>query len=81
MFEDDCPDQHLASYTFHGMLRLFLYREITGQSYRTLAWYQELVDVLGLERIPNESVLSRTWHNHDDSVRECIVTAAHYVVR
>nr|WP_254274485.1 hypothetical protein [Halomicroarcula marina] len=61
--EDGYPEWHPAPYPFHGMLRLFLYREITGQSYRSLTQYAELVEVFGIERIPDESVLSRTWRN------------------
>ncbi|WP_254280652.1 transposase [Haloarcula marina] len=80
--EDGYPEWHPAPYLFHGMLRLFLYREITGQSYRSLTQYPELADVFGLERIPDESVLSRTWRNRfDDGIREFVTTAAHYVVR
>lgn len=80
--EDGYPKWHPAPYSFHGMLRLFLYRELTGQSYRELAQYPELASVFGLKRIPDESVLSRTWRNRfDDAVREFITTAAHYVVR
>ncbi|QIO25360.1 transposase [Haloarcula sp. JP-L23] len=80
--EDGYPEWHPAPYSFHGMLRLFLYREITGQSYRSLTQYPELAEVFGLERIPDESVLSRTWRNRfDDGVREFVTTAAHYVVR
>ncbi|MFY4814918.1 transposase [Haloarcula sp. AONF1] len=68
--------------TGSGMLRLFLYREITGQSYRTLAQYPEIANVFGLERVPDESVLSRAWRNRfDDAVREFVTTAAHYVVK
>ncbi|WEL27444.1 transposase [Haloferax volcanii] len=79
---DRYPDWHPAPYSFPGMVRLFLYREITGESYRTLAQYPELADAFGLKRIPVESVLSRTWrHRFDDASREFITTAAHYVVR
>jgi len=81
-FEDGYPEWHPAPYSFHGMLRLFLYRELTGQSYRELAQYPELAAVFGLERIPDESVLSRTWRNRfDDHIREFITTAAHFVVK
>lgn len=79
---DSYPDWHPAPYSFHGMLRLFLYREITGQSYRSLAQYPEISDTFSLERVPDESVLSRTWRNRfDDAVREFVTTAAHYVVK
>jgi hypothetical protein len=64
------------------MVRLFLYREITGESYRTLGQYPELAGVFGLKRIPGESVLSRVWrYRFDEGVREFITTAAHYVVK
>jgi len=42
--EDGYPDWHPAPDSFDGMLRLFIYREITGDSYRTLETYQELAD-------------------------------------
>ena len=68
--EDGYPEWHPAPYSFHGMLKLFLYREVTGDSYRTLTRHPELADVFGLKRIPDESVLSRTWRNRfDDDVR------------
>jgi hypothetical protein len=80
--EDGYPDWHPAPYSFDGVLRLFLYREITGQSYRTLEQYPELAEVFGLETIPDESVLSRTWRKRfNDSVREFVQIAAHFVVK
>ena len=80
--DDGYPSWHPAPYSFHGMLRLFLYREITGQSYRELATYPELAEMFGLERIPGEPVLSRTWRKRfDEDVREFITTGAHYVVK
>lgn len=64
------------------MVRLFLYRELTGESYRSLSKYPELADVFGIEKIPNESVLSRTWRNRfDEATRGFVTTAAHYVVK
>ena len=64
------------------MVRLFLYRELTGESYRALTTYPELADVFGLETIPDESVLSRTWRTRfDDATRESVTIAAHYVVK
>ena len=80
--EDGYPDWHPAPHSFEGMLRLFMYREITGDSYRTLAQYQELAEPFGLDHVPNESVLSRTWRNRfDDGVREYVTVAAHFVVK
>jgi len=80
--DDRYPDWHPAPYSFQGMIRLFLYREITGESYRQLTQYPELADAFGLERMPDESVLSRTWWRRFDEVsREFITTAGHYVVR
>ena len=71
--DDAYPDWHPAPDSFSGMLRLFIYREITGESYRTVAKYQELAEPFGLEHIPDESVLSRTWRNRfNDSVREFV---------
>lgn len=58
--EDDYPEWHPAPYSFHGMLRLFSYLEVTGDSYRSLTRHPKLDDVFGLKRIPDESVLSRT---------------------
>lgn len=52
---------HPALHLFDGMLRLFLYREITGCSYRDLTRYPELADAFGLDSIPDVSVLSRAW--------------------
>jgi hypothetical protein len=57
---DGYPDWHPAPHSFEGMLRLFLYRELTGESYRRLTKYPELADVFSLGKIPDESVLSRT---------------------
>lgn len=80
--DDGYPDWHPAPYSFHGMLILFLYREITGHSYRTLAQYPDLSDMFGLLSIPDESVLSRTWRKRfDEAAREFITTAAHFLVK
>ena len=80
--EDSYPDWHPAPYSFDGMIRLFLYQEITGTSYRQLETYPELAAAIGLEKTPDESVLSRTWRNRfTDGVQEFITTAAHYVVK
>jgi hypothetical protein len=79
---DAYPDWHPAPDSFSGMLRLFVYREITGESYRALAQYQELAEPFGLDHIPDESVLSRTWRNRfDDGVREFVQITAHFVVK
>ena len=80
--EDGYPVWHPAPDLFQGMLRLFIYREITGDSYRTLETYQELAEPFGLDHVPDESVLSRTWRKRfDDGVREYVTVAAHYVVK
>ncbi|WP_158055709.1 transposase [Halorussus halophilus] len=80
--DDSYPEWHPAPDSFLGMIRLFIYREITGDSYRTLAQYQELADAFGLDHVPDESVLSRTWRNRfDGDVREFVTTAAHFVVK
>jgi len=80
--EDSYPDWHPAPDLFQGMVRLFIYREITGDSYRTLETYQELAEPFGLEHIPDESVLSRTWRKRfDDGVHEYVTVAAHFVVK
>ncbi|GAD52684.1 LOW QUALITY PROTEIN: hypotheical protein [Halarchaeum acidiphilum MH1-52-1] len=64
------------------MVQLFIYREVTGDSYRTLETYQELAEPFELDHVPDESVLSRTWHNRfDDGVREYVTVAAHFVVK
>jgi len=79
--EDGYPDWHPAPDSFRGMLRLFIYQEITGDSYRTLETYQELAEPFELDHVPDESVLSRTWRNRfDDGVREYVTVAAHFVV-
>lgn len=60
------------------MVKLFYYREITGESYRSLTCQQELADLFGLEKIPDESVLSRTWRNRfDDAGRAFVINGAH----
>jgi len=64
--EDDYPDWHPAPDSFEGMLRLFIYREITDDSYRTLETYQELADLFELVHVPDESVFSQTWRNRFD---------------
>lgn len=80
--DDGYPDWHPASDSFEGALRLFLYREITGDSYRTLETYQELADPFGLDHVPDEAALSRTWRNRfDDGIREYVAVAAHFVVK
>jgi hypothetical protein len=80
--EDGYPNWHPAPDSFDGMLRLFIYREITGDSYRTLETYQELAEPFGLNHIPDESVLSRTWRNRfDDGVHEYVTVAARFVVK
>jgi len=82
LLDDAYPEWHPAPYSFTGMVRLFLYRELTGESYRGLTKYPELANVFGLEKIPDASVLSRAWRNRfDDDTREFVTTAAHYVVK
>lgn len=82
MLNDGYPNWHPAPYSFRPMLRLFLYREITGHSYRALTRYPELAEIFGLDRIPDESVLSRTWRKRFDAgVREFLTTAAHFLVK
>ncbi len=62
------------------MVRLLIYREATGTSYRALARSQELAEPLDLEHIPDESVLSRTWRKRfDDGVREFVRVAPNFV--
>ena len=47
-----------------------------------MARYQELAEPLGLDRVPDESVLSRTWRKRfDDGIREFVQIAAHFVVK
>lgn len=82
LLNDGYPEWHPAPHPFEGMVRLFLYREFTGESYRALTEYPELAEVFGLEKIPDESVLSRTWRNRFDGATRRFVTAvAHYVVK
>ncbi|WP_222913223.1 transposase [Natrinema sp. SYSU A 869] len=82
VLDDGYPEWHPAPHSFEGMVRLFLYRELTGESYRTLTTYPELADAFRLEKVPDESVLSRTWRNRfDDATRTFVTTAAHYVVK
>jgi hypothetical protein len=80
--DDGYPEWYPAPYPFLGMVRLLIYRETTGTSYRALARYQELAEPLDLEHIPDESVLSRTWRKRsDDGVREFVQVAPHFVVK
>lgn len=80
--DDSYPEWHPAPDSFLGMVRLLIYREITGESYRALARYQELAEPFELDHIPDESVLSRTWRNRfDDDVREFVRSASHFVVK
>ncbi|WP_152418516.1 transposase [Haloarcula amylolytica] len=82
ILDDAYPEWHPASHSFLGMVRLLIYREITGDSYRAVARYQELAEVFDLDHIPDESVLSRTWRKRfDDGVREFVQIAAHFVVK
>jgi hypothetical protein len=79
---DGYPEWHPAPHPFLGMVRLLIYREATGESYRALARYQELAEPLDLEHIPDESVLSRTWRKRfDEGVQEFIQVAAHFVIK
>ena len=80
--EDRYPEWHPASYPFLGMLKLFIYREITGNSYHKLSKHQKLISAVGLNRTPDVSVLSRTWRNRfDDATREFIKRGAHLLVK
>jgi len=82
LLNDGYPEWHPAPYSFLGMVRLLIYREITGDSFRELARYQELAEPLDLNHVPGESVLSRAWRKRfDDGVREFVQTAAHFVVK
>lgn len=80
--EDPYPDWHPASYPFEEILRLFLYRELTGKSYESISESSELAAELGLDSMPDPSVLSRTWRDRfDEATREFVETAAHYAVK
>ncbi|QCJ46401.1 transposase [Haloprofundus sp. MHR1] len=82
ILKDGYPEWHPAPYPFEGMLKLFFYREITGCSYRELTQYQELASAFGLRRIPDESVLSRTWRKRfDRATREFVRRGAHLLVK
>ena len=79
---DDYPEWHPAPHSFPGMVRLLIYREITGESYRGLSQYQEFAELFDLKVVPEESVLSRTWRKRfTDGVREFVRIAAHFVVK
>ncbi|WP_152420047.1 transposase [Haloferax prahovense] len=80
--EDNYLEWHPSSYPFHGMLKLFFYREVTGDSYRELSNHHELASACGLDRIPDKSALSRTWRNRfDDATREFVKRGAHLLVK
>ena len=40
--EDGYPEWHPTPYSLHGMPKLFVYLEVTGDSYRSLARHPEL---------------------------------------
>ena len=64
------------------MLRLFLYRELTGKSYESISESSELAAELGLDSMPDPSVLSRTWRDRfDEATREFVETAARYAAK
>lgn len=80
--EDSYPDWHPAPHPFEQMVRLFLYRELTGESYGDLADSSELATELDFDSIPDPSVLSRTWRDRfDEGVREFVERAAHHAVK
>ena len=80
--EDEYPEWHPNSHSFQGMLKLFLYREISGWSYRRISRHPELAEVFGLENIPSESAMSRTWENRfNETTQEFITAAAHRLIR
>jgi len=71
--EDGYPEWHPTPYPFHGMLKLFLYLEVTGDRYQSLVRHSELVGVFRIGRIPDKSNFLETWRNRfDDDVRGCI---------
>nr|WP_211250897.1 hypothetical protein [Haladaptatus cibarius] len=47
--EDGYPKWHPSPYSFHGMLELFVYLEVTGDSYRSFTHHPELANVFGLK--------------------------------
>ena len=58
------------------MLRLFLYREFTGESFECISESSELAAELDLGSMPDPSVLSRTWRERfDEATREFVETA------
>lgn len=57
--EDGYLDWHLAPDSFRGTIRLFIYREITGDSDRTLETYQEPAEPFGLGHVPDDFLLPR----------------------
>lgn len=65
--DDDYPDWHPAPYKFDGILKLFLYRETTGWSYRDIIRRSHLIDVFDLDEIPTESAMSRAWRSRLDN--------------
>ncbi|MFC6722817.1 hypothetical protein ACFQE1_00010 [Halobium palmae] len=59
-----------------------VYREVTGCSYRSLGRYPELRESFRLDKMPGESVLSRTWSNcFNETTQTFVTTAAHYLFR
>lgn len=80
--EDDYPEWHPAPFAFEGMVKLYLYRETTGWSYRKIARIPQLSNAFGLGEMPSESAMSRTWrYRFDDMARLFIRKAAHYLVK
>ena len=65
--DDSYPEWHPAPHSFLGMVRLLIYREATGESYRALARYQELAEPLDLQHSSVEFVLFRTLRKRYDA--------------
>jgi hypothetical protein len=73
--EDGYPEWHPAPDSFRGSFGCSFIRR--SRSYRTLETYQKLAELLGLDHVLDESVLSLTWRKRfDDGVRECVTVAA-----
>jgi hypothetical protein len=84
--EDGYPAWHPAPLSFRGMVLAFVFIEITGDSYadfsRRLTRQPEVAAILGFNRVPDESALSRAWRSRvDDKTQEYIRTAAHFVIK
>jgi len=80
--DEGSPEWHPAPHSFLGMVRLSIYRMITGESHGGVSQYQVLAELFDLEIVPQESVLLRAWRKRfNEGVRDVVWIAAYFVVK